>query len=271
MSNESPDIGSFAVVALLSGVIGLYIGGFVAGRLGLTLGTIASGITILGGVYGGHRILKEYDINIVKSLVGESQTDDYGFLFVPTPTNLKKDEKFAQEIITSSEWNYDGHGNHPELARRFLARIFESDKFSNRRMEVIILLLTTFSLSIFLLIFADAIGEFSSSAGILQSIARLYPDSLSIRQSAIPLLLSTAGTFIGFTYLYSKAATTCPEGVPFSLKSEGRYFRQKDLQQETRRNDQGDTYEVTIAYGQQVYRCLEHDAYFVKNTEWNRS
>lgn len=271
MSQDSTDIGSFAIISIISIFIGFLIGGFVEGRVGSNIGTVASAITIIGGVIAGHRYLKEYDINIVRSILGESPDGDYGILFLPSMSGLVSDRELAFKILDSDEWHFDGHGNHPNMSRKILSYLFESRRFSNRRMELSILIITTLSFALFLVILTDILGESSVYGGLYGYIAQLYPDYLSIRQTIIPLFLSIAGSWIGFAYLYSKSVTTCPEGVPFSLKSEGRYYRREDLQRETRRDDEGNSYEVTIAYGKHVFYCVKHDVYLMKDITWARN
>lgn len=269
MSEDTPNAFDFIVLAVLVSVIGLSIGAVLLDVVSISLSQAGSIASILSLSIVGYKYLESRGIDLFSTTAGSSDDEDFGiFPSSPLP-GLERDDERAQQIIQDDEYRRDGSGNHPELLREVLAPIFKSDRLSNTRFEAFIFAISVLSLALFIVAVAELWVSSSGAGGITRQIAGLYPEFLTASWLNLPFTLSIFGMLVGFLYLESKGVTTCPEGTPFALKSEGRYFRLDDLRTEKRTNN-GETRDATIAYGVHVYRCLDHGAYFVREEEWER-
>jgi hypothetical protein len=177
-------------------------------------------------------------------------------------------EEISEVMQSNPDWrSYQDNTfeNYRSLGKRFnqlSSRALESQYVTRSRIMLLLLAISTIGGMWLFLIFAEVMGTSWPNQNYLTTIAQLSPLSIDMGTAILLTFPAAVLLFTPPAYLQFKSDYTCPECIqPFSLASEGRYYRRKRDVHET---DNGR--DVT---GQRILCCENCNNLEIEESNWS--
>lgn len=177
-------------------------------------------------------------------------------------------EEITEEMRSNPDWrSYQDNvfENYRSVGKVFdwLSSVALKSQYVTRQRILLLLFgISTFGGMWLFLIFAEVMGTSWPNQNYMTIIAQLSPLSIDMGTAIISVFPAVILLFAPLAYLQFKSDYTCPEcRHPFSLASEGRYYRPK--------RDVQDTDNGREVNGQRILCCEDCNNLELEETNWS--